>query len=687
MASDRFFKHFLDMSFGSCKNKAITSSFLNPNLNRWPIKTWMALPEFSNMRPGSFSKIIKIQPLPNPILSITSTVSDILAQSYEFSADKYPASQSFLSPSFFSFRKKSTNLVFTSPTKSLGSLQGALDKFVVKESQISLDNENIDVKLDENFDSVNNVVSNDDDHFIVDHSDTDDNDDIDSTHSLGGKECIKNLNDDRQNEEYSNSHVDIFDPRYWNALDSKMIDTLAVKSPKRDILFQKGPKNKLGRRFPQIYILEDWLVYSKELDRVFCFCCKIFKKGYVKGGLVNEGYEDWSHIGTRLQEHEVGMEHKKNWATWYELRCRLNASKTIDHVAQKQLKKERDHWKNVLVFHYLGHNIQNELISLIASSIKSEIMKKVRQAKYLSVILDCTPDISHQEQMSMILRYVDLFSSSIVIEESFLGFINVNDTTGQGLFDVLLQELKLLDLDVDNVRGQGYDNGSNMKGRHQEVQKKLLDINPRAFYTPCGSHSLNLMLCDMANTCSKARDFFGVIQRIYTIFANSTKKWQILKEFEEAKKIAIELDIDPVFPCRRQIRRKKVLDENFHAESSVASHTPEDAFRVNYFLYIVDQAIGSLHKRFEQYKAYENVFGFLFSSTKLNALTDMSLKSSCDSLAIALQNSDCNDIDTNELYLLKSYLRSSMSQERLNGLALIALENDQLEKVEYEDLI
>ena len=98
------------------------------------------------------------------------------------------------------------------------------------------------------------------------------------------------------------------------------------------------------------------------------------------------------------------------------------------------------------------------------------------------------------------------------------------------MFDVLQNELKNLDLDVDNVRGQGYDNGSNMKGKHQGVQKKLLDINSRAFYSACGCHSLNLTLCDMAKSCGNAKDFFGVIQRIYTIFANSTKKWQILKD-------------------------------------------------------------------------------------------------------------------------------------------------------------
>uniref|UniRef100_A0A7N0U7C7 DUF4371 domain-containing protein n=1 Tax=Kalanchoe fedtschenkoi TaxID=63787 RepID=A0A7N0U7C7_KALFE len=354
--------------------------------------------------------------------------------------------------------------------------------------------------------SVNNIASNDYENCIIDHSDTD------------------------------NILMLIFDPSYWDALDSKMIDILAVKGPKRDI----------------------------------------FKKDYVKGGLINEGSEDWFHIGTRLQEHE------------YELHCRLNANKTIDHVAQNQLKKERNHWKNVLLsiisivkflakhsiafrgtkerlyennngkflgliemlaefdpviqehvrritsddihFYYLDHNIQNELISLIASSIKAEIIKKVKQIKYFSIILDCTPDVSHQEQMSIILKNVDISSSSIVIEESFLDFMNVSDTTWQRLFDVLLRELKFVGHDVDNVQGQGYyDNVSNMKGKHQGVSKKLLDINPRAFYTSCGSHSLNLMLFDMVNTCGKVRDFFGVIQQIYTIFANSTKRCQIQK--------------------------------------------------------------------------------------------------------------------------------------------------------------
>ena len=146
------------------------------------------------------------------------------------------------------------------------------------------------------------------------------------------------------------------------------------------------------------------------------------------------------------------------------------------------------------------------------------------------MILDCIPDVSHQEQMSLILRCVDISTSPIKIIEHFVEFVKVDDTTGKGLFDEIINVINIIELDFNDIRGHGYDNGSNMKGKNQGVQKRLLDINPRAVYTPCGCHSLNLVLCDMANSCPKAISFFGVIQCIYTSFSSSTKRWKIFQD-------------------------------------------------------------------------------------------------------------------------------------------------------------
>ncbi|MGH0175579.1 UNVERIFIED_CONTAM: hypothetical protein FKN15_000960 [Acipenser sinensis] len=52
----------------------------------------------------------------------------------------------------------------------------------------------------------------------------------------------------------------------------------------------------------------------------------------------------------------------------------------------------------------MSKDIQNKLISLIADHSLKAIVDRVKCAKYFSVIMDCTPDVSHMEQLSVVSR-------------------------------------------------------------------------------------------------------------------------------------------------------------------------------------------------------------------------------------------------------------------------------------------
>ncbi|XP_046492925.1 zinc finger MYM-type protein 1-like [Neodiprion pinetum] len=332
-----------------------------------------------------------------------------------------------------------------------------------------------------------------------------------------------------------------------------------------------------------------WLIYSETKDSVYCFCCKLFGFRNIPTQLQSTGFRSWRHLQDSLNSHEKSKMHVECMTDWKELKVRLDCRKTIDDENQNLIQREETYWKQVLErlvaiikhlakrnmafrgtvdrlyepnngnflsqvelmakfdpilsehvrrvqsgdlqrVHYLGKETQNEFIDILGNAIFKEISRRVVAAKYYSIILDCTSDISHEEQMTAVVRFVTVSKNTVEICKHFIGFVVVDDTTGKGLYETLLDILKSNNLELNNCRGQGYDNGSNMKGKNSGAQARILKDNKRAFFVSCSCHNLNLVVSDAGHSSVTAELFFGVLQRLFAVFAASTQRWQILKE-------------------------------------------------------------------------------------------------------------------------------------------------------------
>jgi hypothetical protein len=151
--------------------------------------------------------------------------------------------------------------------------------------------------------------------------------------------------------------LSIFDPRTWENLDNITRGILIEKGPVREMDLE-FPNDASNRHFSYLYysrklsnrevVDRKWLFYSKHVDRVFCFCCKLFRSNQCNVALANDGVKDWKHLSEKLKQHENSVENLSNMKKWSDVRIRLR-EKTIDDEMQRGFAKEKERWRHVLV--------------------------------------------------------------------------------------------------------------------------------------------------------------------------------------------------------------------------------------------------------------------------------------------------------------------------------------------------
>lgn len=85
--------------------------------------------------------------------------------------------------------------------------------------------------------------------------------------------------------------------------------------------------------------------------------------------------------------------------------------------------------------------------------------------------------------------------------------------------DILLR----LNLSLTRIRGQCYDGATSMTGIRLGVAKQLLDEEPRAVYTHCYGHALNLACGDAIKQCSLIKNALDITHELIKPLKNSPR--------------------------------------------------------------------------------------------------------------------------------------------------------------------
>ncbi|XP_039313520.1 uncharacterized protein LOC120359587 [Solenopsis invicta] len=278
--------------------------------------------------------------------------------------------------------------------------------------------------------------------------------------------------------------------------------------------------------------------------------------------------------------------------------------------------------------HYCSNTIQNEIITLMGSNVKNTILDRARQAKYYSII-DCTPDLSHTEQLSVTIRFVDV-SSDVSPKEHFITFRAVHESSASvGRWKILTDTVPAFTVPLCTTRWESrIECLKPLRYQVIEIHDALLTLSEHGSSDPAIKHeaqTLASQLCDYnflvmlviwydilfrINIVSKSMQSntmdLGSAVSLMESYAEYIENYRLngfAKALVDAKELAKSLDVDPIF-VQKRVNRKKRMFNYEHSDETMSD--PQNLFKTKIFYVILDTAITSLKERFKQLKEFQD---------------------------------------------------------------------------------
>ncbi len=122
-------------------------------------------------------------------------------------------------------------------------------------------------------------------------------------------------------------------------------------------------------------------------------------------------------------------------------------------------------------------------------------------------------------------------------------------------------------LSIEKLRGQCYDGASTMAGSRTGVAKRISELEPRAIFTHCYGHSLNLAACDTLKKSKVMKDALELTHEMSKLIKYSPRRESIFKKIKESISLSSSPGIRTLCPTRWTVRAESLssIINNFEA--------------------------------------------------------------------------------------------------------------------------
>lgn len=204
---------------------------------------------------------------------------------------------------------------------------------------------------------------------------------------------------------------------------------------------------------------------------------------------------------------------------------------------------------------YTSPGIQNDLIKIMALHVLRCISDLLQESPFLAIMIDETTDITNQEQVAIVMRRID---ANFEVCEEFLGLYAVSSIGAASLFAVIKDTMLRFNLPMSKLRGQCYDGCSTMSGLRSGVAKRVQDVESRAVFTHCYSHSLNLAASDCIKNSKFMKSALDTTYEITKLIKLSPRRDAVFKDLQ-AESESSSSSIKLLCPTRWTVRAESLL--------------------------------------------------------------------------------------------------------------------------------